>query len=163
MGNHTWQVFESPNSSSNCTTTGPELDNATGTNPPIFNNTLNGTTNAYSYSTDYVIIHTVSHNNGLCATTKCRKSFKGDFTGGGGGKNDKIISPNPSTGLINIDYKEAINENTQYIIKDALGKRVMQGSIKNQTTEIEIKENGIFLIEIWKGETMESVERVIIN
>lgn len=160
IGQHTWQIFESPdNSNDNCDVIGSELDNATGTSP-VFTTPLN-----YVHPTNgtinYVAIHTVSHAGGLCPSVHCEK-----FSNTGrpsGGSIEKTVSPNPSTGLINIDYQGENYENVQIRVIDILGRKILQQNITNQDTQISIKEKGIFIVEIWNGETLESTERVLIE
>ncbi len=73
------------------------------------------------------------------------------------------IYPNPSSGTINVAYKGENMINSKIILRDILGRTLSNQPITNEVTMFELKTAGIYTIEIWNGETLESTERVIIE
>lgn len=136
--------------------------------PTTSNSNANFMFSGLDEGTTYSVSHTITYADGQCPATYCTYAAGGEFTGGGDDSrysksNNTTIYPNPSTGVININYEIADYSNAKIIVKDAIGKTVMEQNISNQNTELSIPTNGVFLVEIWDGEILESVEKVIIS
>jgi len=67
------------------------------------------------------------------------------------------ISPNPSTGIINLTFAEAVDDNIQYQVKDMAGRNISNGIIPlgTQRKTLQISDSGLYLIVLTKGDKMD--------
>jgi hypothetical protein len=78
------------------------------------------------------------------------------------------VSPNPSTGMVNISWRDALNTPPQYLrVSDAQGKIVFEKKefdwgINSQSIDLKELANGLYFIEL-QNQNSRSVEKLVIQ
>ena len=113
----------------------------------------------------YMIRHTISFEGDVCPPVIYEKVEYTSAQRPGREKKMGIsnsVFPNPSQGLINVEYTGEIVD-VNVVVRNLLGMEILSQKISNYKTTLSLKNTGMYFVEIWKGETLEFSEKIIVN
>ncbi len=75
------------------------------------------------------------------------------------------ISPNPSTGMINVIFENKLEEDTEYTVTDILGRNYRKGLIKSGLSNLalELEDSGTFFLVLTRGDERDVKKLIIIR
>lgn len=78
---------------------------------------------------------------------------------------DWTLSPNPSTGEVNISFENKLSENLNYQLKDINGRNVQEGifTVGTQFETLSVSENGFYLLILTKGDRIDVKKLTVID
>jgi hypothetical protein len=151
---HTWELYEATlNLSGNLVPVGGPIQTLTGDPNVVFADA--------DHDKDYIVIHKASA--GGCSEFISQNERQYNYFGRPNGSVEAKLYPNPSSGIVNIEYLGEEFTNSRLIVKNILGQEILNKSIKENLTSIELRDAGIYTVETWEGDKMVSTQKVIIE
>ncbi|MCC6938495.1 MAG: T9SS type A sorting domain-containing protein [Flavobacteriales bacterium] len=73
-----------------------------------------------------------------------------------------IIAPNPTSGNATLTL-EQLPQHAAIVVRDALGREVHRQGISDHCTTLSLAHSGVYVVELWSGDTRISTHRVVVE